>query len=123
MAAALRAVKGVEHVVLSPASTEATVLRKAGVGRDADLANAVLAAGYGASVIKTATLTLNVSGLDCGGCEARADRALRAVKGTRRVEVSKRGHTARITYETRATSPKRIQAALKKAGFANRAAG
>ncbi len=122
MAAALRAVKGVTSAIVAPTGTEATVLRKAGVGRDGDLTSAVHKAGYGASIIQTATLKLTVTGLECGDCEARADRALRAVAGARRVTVSKRTKTARVLYETEATTPARIQAALKKAGFANRAA-
>jgi copper chaperone CopZ len=117
VAAALKGVDGVQKVTLATGNREATVLRKAGVGADKDLDAAVRGAGFGASLIKVETVKLKVDGLDCAGCEERANKTLRGIKGTRRVSVSKVGKSATVTYEVKRTSLPKMLAALKKAGF------
>lgn len=117
MAAAIRAVKGVQGVTLNAGNSEATVVRKAGVGSDKDLEKAVRDAGYGAWLIPVKTIEIKVDGLSCSGCEERASSTLQGVKGTRKVKVSKANNSATVTYEVKSTSPTKIVAALKKAGF------
>jgi copper chaperone CopZ len=114
---ALKSVKGVTDVSINSRKTEATVTRKAGVGSNGDLEAALKDAGYGGVVIATAQLELRVNGLECGGCETKAEKAIEAIKGTRKVSVSKLGRSAKITYETKQTSPEAIMKVLKKAGF------
>jgi copper chaperone CopZ len=117
VASALRGVDGVKNTAIASDGGEVTIVRKAGVGADADLASAVKEAGYGATVIPTATLQLTLSGLDCENCEAKADKALRALSGMRKVKVTKATNKAELVYETKTITPAKIEAALKKAGF------
>ena len=119
MAAAIRAVKGVQGVTLNAGNSEATVVRKAGVGSDKDLEKAVRDAGYGAWLIPVKTIEIKVDGLSCSGCEERASSTPQGVKGTRKVKVkvSKANKSATVTYEVKSTSPTKIVWAHKKAGF------
>lgn len=123
MAAALESVQGVKDAVVAAGGLEATVVREAGSGSDADLTDAVKRAGYGAWVIPTQKVELAVTGLECSGCETKADAAIRRVKGTRRVRVSKKARRATVVYETKRASTTKIMQALKKAGFASRKVG
>ena len=43
--------------------------------------------------------------------------ALKGVKGTRKIKVSKASRSATVTYEVKNTSPAKIVTALEKAGF------
>ncbi len=119
MAAALKSVQGVQDVKLNSDSSEATVTLKA-TSKDADLVAAVKKQGYGAWVIPTKTVQLAVTGLACGGCEKKADAAIRTVTGMRKVKVNKTSKRATITFEIKRATTTKIVKALKKAGFASR---
>ncbi|MBA3700117.1 MAG: heavy-metal-associated domain-containing protein [Planctomycetes bacterium] len=62
------------------------------------------------------TFTLPISGMTCGGCVASATKALQAVPGVQRVQVSLEERAALITADDRA-SEAALDAALIKVGF------
>lgn len=62
------------------------------------------------------TFSLPISGMTCGGCAAAATKALQAVPGVQRVQVSLADKAALITADERA-SDAALDAAIAKAGF------
>lgn len=62
------------------------------------------------------TITLPISGMTCGGCVAAATKALQAVPGVHRVQVSFADRAALITADER-VSDDALAAAISKAGF------
>lgn len=114
---ALRKVSGVKEVNKGSHVKELEIVRDGRMKRDGDLTAAVKGVGFKSSVIPTATVKLNVQGLDCTGCEARAKSTLEKAKGTKNADVSKAKKQAEVTYDTRKTTTAKILAALKKAGF------
>jgi copper chaperone len=63
------------------------------------------------------TETLNVSGMTCGGCTSKVNRALTSLPGVAHVDVSLPKGAAEVTYDEGLVSLDRMQAALRTAGF------
>ena len=61
--------------------------------------------------------TLSVSGMTCGGCAARVDKALRAVPGVTEVSVNLADDTAMVTYAGRALTIDTLAKAATDAGY------
>jgi copper chaperone CopZ len=74
-------------------------------------------AGFGATVVPTATLTLAVRNLSCDGCAERARATLMATKGAKNAKVEAAAGKAVETYDTRHATPATLIRALNTAGF------
>jgi len=61
--------------------------------------------------------TLSVSGMTCGGCAARVDKALRAVPGVTEVSVNLADDTAMVTHEKGALRIEALAKASTDAGY------
>ena len=113
----MRKVPGVKEVNKGSHGRELEIVRDGRMKRDSELTAAVRRVGFASSLVPTVTVKLNVQGLDCTGCEARAKSTLDRAKGTKNADVSKASKQADVTYDTRKTTTAKILAALKKAGF------
>ncbi len=60
---------------------------------------------------------LQVTGMTCGGCTSKVTKALTAIHGVSKAEVSLAAGEAAVQYDERLTSRDELQAAVKKAGF------
>lgn len=63
------------------------------------------------------TLKLQLSGLNCGSCVGRAEKALRDVRGVSEVSVNLASATATLQYDKAATTPDALMAVVTKAGY------
>ncbi len=63
------------------------------------------------------TNTLNVSGMTCGGCTAKVTRALSALPGVVKVDVSLPNKAAEVTFDDAVASVDGMRAALRTAGY------
>lgn len=66
---------------------------------------------------KLETITLNVSGMACGGCAANVTNALRALDGVVAAHVSHTEARAVITYDPARVSPQALAEAVQRAGY------
>lgn len=67
---------------------------------------------------KTASCTLQVTGMTCGGCAAAVKMAALNVDGVKDAKVSYKEKRAEITYDPAKTNPEAIAKAItKKSGF------
>ena len=112
---ALRAVPGVEAVVVNPITHVADV-RPATVDARA-LAEAVQAAGY---AVTRAEITLRIDGMTCASCVGRVERALRAVPGVIDASVNLATERARVIVPAGDDEMRvaRLIAAVADAGYA-----
>ena len=62
------------------------------------------------------TVSIPIAGMTCNGCAASATKAIAAVPGVKRVQVSLAAGKADITADERATDAV-IAAAIERAGF------
>lgn len=62
------------------------------------------------------TETMNVTGMTCGGCVNKVTRALTAMPGVGRVDVSLPGEAC-VEFDEKLTSAQRLQSAVKDAGY------
>ena len=63
------------------------------------------------------TDTINVSGMTCGGCTAKVTRALSALPGVAKVDVSLPKNAAEVTFDDALVSVERLRGALRAAGY------
>ena len=63
------------------------------------------------------TISLNVSGMSCQGCEERIGRALRRMAGISAVEADHRSGAVRVMFDPARTSDATIRAAIERAGY------
>jgi copper chaperone CopZ len=63
------------------------------------------------------TETLKVNGMTCGSCVNSVTKALKSVGGVRDVAVSLDRGEARIEFNESSTSPERLRAAVRQAGY------
>jgi copper chaperone len=68
------------------------------------------------------TNTLDVSGMTCGGCTAKVTRALSALPGVAKVDVSLPKKAAEVTFDEALVSVDDMRAALRTAGYGDAAA-
>jgi copper chaperone len=67
---------------------------------------------------KAEVVTLKVSGMTCGGCEAAVKMAARKVDGVKAVQASSERGTAQVTYDPSRTNPEAIANAITRhSGF------
>jgi copper chaperone CopZ len=62
------------------------------------------------------TISLPIAGMTCGGCVAAATKALQAVPGVQRVQVSLEQRSALVTADER-VGDAQLDAAITRAGF------
>ena len=112
---ALRAVPGVEAVVVNPITHVADV-RPATVDARA-LAEAVEAAGY---AVTRGEITLRIEGMTCASCVGRVERALRSVPGVIDASVNLATERARVVVPAGGDEAlrARLVAAVVDAGYA-----
>ena len=65
----------------------------------------------------TETMTLQIGGMTCVRCAGAVEHALKAVEGVETVSVSYANERAEITYDTAKTDRKRMEKAVKAAGY------
>ncbi len=63
------------------------------------------------------TLTLNISGMTCGGCVKSVAKVLEALDGVAKAEVSLEQANAVITYDADKIQPAALIEAVEDAGF------
>lgn len=66
---------------------------------------------------KAETIQLALSGLTCGDCVAKVDKALRAVKGVKDVKVDLKKESAEVILASAALKPEILVQAVVKAGY------
>ena len=67
---------------------------------------------------ETATCTLKITGMTCGGCEGAVKIAAKKVDGVKSVTASHKSGTAEVTYDPAKTSPDAIaKVVTDKSGF------
>ncbi len=64
------------------------------------------------------SVTFNVSGIKCGGCETTINKALQALAGVVSVQASSQDKTVGVQFDTDLTSTEAIRAAIVTAGYA-----
>jgi copper chaperone len=60
---------------------------------------------------------VKVTGMTCGGCATTVTRALKAIAGVGDVNVSLSAGEATVQYDEKMTSPGKLTAAVKGAGY------
>lgn len=78
------------------------------------IAEAVRTAGYG---VRTAKVTLAISGMTCAGCARRVEKALTAAHGVLDAEVNLALETASVAYVPGVADPRSIAQAATDAGY------
>jgi copper chaperone len=63
------------------------------------------------------TDSMNVSGMQCGGCSTKMALALNAVSGVEDVQVSLASGQVTVRYDERRTSPHQLEATVIASGF------
>ena len=63
------------------------------------------------------TITLNVSGMTCGGCVASVTRVLKAMPGVAEVAVTLTPGAAKISFDPARTDAAKLGAAIEDAGY------
>ncbi len=63
------------------------------------------------------TITLNISGMTCGGCTASVKRVLEALPGVAQAEVSLENAQAEVKFDANLTGREAMTAAVNRAGF------
>ena len=63
------------------------------------------------------TEIVKVTGMTCGGCTSKVTHALKAITGVGDAKVSLSDGEATVQYDERLTSPEKLKAAVKGAGY------
>lgn len=109
--AALCALPSVQAASVNLATRSAQVQHD---GPISELTEALQTAGYPA---QTAQVTLEIDGLNCASCAARAERALTADAGVVRAHVNFAARKAHVTYLDGVTTPGHLAARVTQAGY------
>jgi len=64
------------------------------------------------------TVTLNVTGMTCGGCVASVTRVLKTTPGVDNAVVRLDSHSATVTFDPAHTSVPALKSAIEDAGYA-----
>lgn len=88
-----------------------------GLRKTAILLASILLASTGAALAAERTVTLEVDNLTCASCPIIVQRALIAVPGVSRAEVSYRAGTAVVTFDDARTTVEVLTTATERAGF------
>ncbi|HVT17237.1 MAG TPA: heavy-metal-associated domain-containing protein [Thermoanaerobaculia bacterium] len=65
----------------------------------------------------TVTSVFKVEGMTCGGCEAGVRMKVKKLAGVERVEASYQAKRARVSYDPKIVTPRRIIDAIKDLGY------
>ena len=65
----------------------------------------------------TATKTLKVIGMSCGGCAGNVERALRGVSGVTKATVNLKAGSAQVEYDPEKVTDIDLAKAVKNAGY------
>lgn len=68
------------------------------------------------------TMTFDVTGMTCGGCAGRVERAIRELEGVSAVRVDLARGQAVVTFDAAVVAPSGIEAASARAGYPARPA-
>ncbi|WP_206413162.1 heavy-metal-associated domain-containing protein, partial [Lysobacter enzymogenes] len=109
---ALRALPGVAEATVNLATESAEVAHEPALG-PAEIVAAVTAAGYSVPTRQTA---LEISGMTCGSCVGRIEKALRAVPGVVAATVNLATERAQVEA-LGAVEPAALIAAVARAGY------
>jgi copper chaperone len=63
------------------------------------------------------TDSMNVTGMQCGGCSTKISLALNALSGVEDVQVSLASGQVTVRYDEQQTSPHQLEAAVIDSGF------
>jgi len=63
------------------------------------------------------TVVIPVQGMSCDGCSASVTRALKAVAGVERADVSLQEKQASVTYDPKCVDEQTLREAIEDAGF------
>ena len=63
------------------------------------------------------TVTLNVSGMTCGGCVASVTRVLKALNGVTKADVSLENKNAVVEYDAGKVQVAQLKHCVEEAGF------
>jgi copper chaperone len=63
------------------------------------------------------TESMNVTGMTCGGCTGKVEKALKAIPGVKDVQVSLSPASATVQFDEKLASPTQLFAAVKGAGY------
>lgn len=66
----------------------------------------------------TEIVTLTVTGMKCGGCEANVSSQLSALDGILKVRASSKAKEVEVEFDTEKTDVDAIKAIITKAGYA-----
>lgn len=64
------------------------------------------------------TEIFNISGMTCSGCVSAVTKAVQAIGGVRKVDVSLQAAQAKVEFDEQATSADRLRDAIQRAGYA-----
>ena len=64
-----------------------------------------------------ATITLNVTGMKCGGCEKQIREALQAIAGVGEVNASHKAGTVEVQYNDGKTDGETLKKVIQNQGF------
>ncbi|AOX18990.1 heavy-metal-associated domain-containing protein [Kozakia baliensis] len=67
--------------------------------------------------MSSTTTTIKVDGMTCDGCSSSLQRALAAVDGVSKAEVTREPGQATVTYDSVKVHPARLDAVVEDAGF------
>ena len=110
---ALSAVEGLSDVHVNLASHQARVTLAHGADLDPAL-TALEQAGYPARIVQE---SFDIANLSCGGCVARAERAIGALRGVTDVTINLATHQGQISYIDGLTSADEIHDLSHAAGY------
>ncbi len=63
------------------------------------------------------TDSMNVTGMQCGGCSTKISLALNALTGVEDVQVSLASGQVTVRYDEQRTSPQQLETAVIRSGF------
>ncbi len=110
---ALLAVPGVSDASVNLATQSAAVTYETATPVD-QLVGALDAAGY---PVQTSQVVLDVTGMHCGSCVGRVEKALLAATGVVDIAVNLTSETATVTYLAGASTPQALVEIATKAGY------
>jgi copper chaperone len=65
----------------------------------------------------TATTTLKVIGMSCGGCAGNVEKALKGLSGVTKATVNLKAGNAQVEYDPEKVTDKDLAKAVKNAGY------
>ena len=108
--------KGVQEASVNLATESATVAFERQEISEADLREAIEAAGYSVIEEEAQTRTLKIEGMHCASCVNSVDKFLQQLDGVKEVSVNLATETARVTYTGNITT-RDFAKAIEQSGY------